>query len=73
MGGGEIEFWRGENKNLVEGEFFQVGGGGGEISMCPSGYITSARSGHFLCHRYIWYIYIYICIYLLICSVFLIQ
>ena len=35
--------------------------------MCPSGHLTSARFEHFMCHRYIWYIFS------LVCSVFVIQ
>ena len=35
--------------------------------MCPSGHLTSARFEHFVCHRYIWYIFS------LVCSVFVIQ
>ena len=36
-------------------------------SHTSSGHLTSARFQHFVCHRYIWYIF------LLVCSVFLIQ
>ena len=31
--------------------------------MCPCGYFTSAWFEHFLCHRYIWYIYIFACLF----------
>ena len=35
--------------------------------MCPSDHLTSARFVHFVCHRYIWYIFS------LVCSVSIIQ
>ena len=35
--------------------------------MCPSGHLTSARFEHFVCRRYIWYIFS------LVCSVSVIQ
>ena len=72
MGGGGIEFWREENKNLVEEEFFQVGGGWRGNKHVPKWlYYFCKIWALFVSQIYMVYIYIYI--YLLVCSVFVIQ